>query len=89
MLLAEKASYTAYTPEDAARAAANSSIANAEGILQGQAEGDEVEVLIKAKQLLMCDPMHIPLRRTLDHLERLQRDIVRRTAVRQRGLRVD
>jgi len=64
-------------PDDAAREAANRLIAHAEGILQGQADGDEVEVLLKAKQMLMCDPIHIPLRRSLDHLERLQRDIAR------------
>jgi len=66
-------------PEDATREAANRLIADAEGILQGQEEGDEVEVLLKAKQMLMCDPLHIPLRRSLDHLERLQRDIARGT----------
>jgi hypothetical protein len=64
-------------PDDAAREAANAWIVRAEGILEGRARGDEVEVLLKAKQMLLCDPLHIPLHQSLTHLERLQRDIAR------------
>lgn len=64
-------------PDDAARDAANAQIVRAEGILQGGADGDEVEVLLKAKQVLSCDPLHIPLRQSIAQLERLQRDIIR------------
>lgn len=66
-------------PESPAREAAIALTAQAEGILQGQTDGNEIEVLLKARQMLTCDPLHIPLRQALAHLERLQRDITRGT----------
>lgn len=65
--------------EDPAREAANTHISRAEAILQGQSEGDEIQMMLKAKQLLKCDPLHIPLGESLSHLTRLDRDIARGT----------
>lgn len=63
-------------PEDATHAAARAQIAHAEDILQGQADGDEIQALLTAKQILQCDPLHIPLRQSRAQMERLQRDML-------------
>ncbi len=62
-------------PDDPARSAAARDIDSAEAIIQGQETGDVVKTLLQAKQYLMCDPLHIPLRQALSHLARLRRDI--------------
>ena len=64
-------------PVGAARDAATTRIAQAEAILQGQSEGDEVQVLLKARRLLECDSLHIPMRESLTLLARMHRDVGR------------
>lgn len=64
-------------PDGAAHKAVDQLITQAEGIVQGRADSKEVEVLLQAKQMLTCDPLHIPLRQSLAQLERLQREIAR------------
>ena len=62
-------------PDDAARRTADALVLRAEDMLQGSAEGDEVETLVKARQMLRCDPLHIPLRQSMAHVERLHRSL--------------
>jgi hypothetical protein len=77
--------------------AAKRHVADAEAILQGQTQGDEIELLRKARQLLVCDPLDIPLQEAQKELRRLNRasiqgksptaeDFVRLTDLLNRGL---
>jgi hypothetical protein len=61
-------------PVDAARDAAITRVGEAEAILQGQAEGDDIQVLLGVRRLLECDPLHIPMRDALARIERMQRE---------------
>jgi hypothetical protein len=64
-------------PVDAARDAAFTQIARAEAILQGQAEGDEVQTLLEARRLMECDALHIPMRESLTRLVRIHGEVGR------------
>lgn len=64
-------------PPDDTRAAATAQVATAEAIIQGAAAGDEIQTLVNARQLLVCDPLDIPVRQSLALLLRMQRDVAR------------
>jgi hypothetical protein len=59
--------------DDPARREANKHLAEAEAILQGQAKGDEIQFLRKARQVLVCDPLDIPLQQARVDLARVHR----------------
>jgi hypothetical protein len=61
-------------PFGAARDAAITRVSEAEAILQGEAEGDDIQVLLGARRLLECDSLHIPMREALARLEHMYRD---------------
>ena len=64
-------------PADAVRDAALTQIARAEAVLQTQAEGDEVQILLQARQLLECDALHVPMRESLNRLARIRGEVGR------------
>ncbi len=63
-------------PAGTTREAAKTQIAAAEAIVHGQAAGDEIRTLLQARQLLVCDPLDIPMQQSLAHLSRLHRNIL-------------
>jgi hypothetical protein len=62
--------------DDPTKQAAQAKVSEAEAIVQGQAQGDEVLPLRAARQLLVCDPLDIPLQQATTGLTRLHRTVV-------------
>ena len=58
-------------PDDAAPRAADDAVSRAEEILQGERKGDVLDELKKARHLLRCDGLDLPLQEAIEEQSRL------------------
>jgi hypothetical protein len=66
-------------PDDATARAAGDLIGGAEGILQGDKDGDPVAPLKEARHMLACDGLDIPLRNAMEAQENLLKQLSQNT----------